>query len=228
MLAERCGRAAPDACRIPASTRGRPRRAVVARCRRLQPLVAGIGRHGAPDIRCRCGIYAARSLDTFERPRPAWPPAPVVGTVALWGTVIERERGWRGANAYPARLRLVCSMCAWFEPGTGVPEVVHRFEREALHALRRAPRRYPGPPMAAYPPDGHRPRCPPGPAHRHVRRRSPAGGVGGLVVPATGDRRVAVPTAIRVVPVEDEGRDAGITPAGAWRSIRDAWDLRRR
>ena len=33
---------------------------------------------------------------------------------------------------------------------------------------------------------------------------------------------------IRVVPVEDEGRDAGVTPAGAWRSIRDAWDLRRR
>jgi hypothetical protein len=50
-----------------------------------------------------------------------------VGTVALWGRVIEHERGWRAAFAYPARLRLVCAMCAWFEPGPGVPVVVHRF-----------------------------------------------------------------------------------------------------
>jgi hypothetical protein len=33
---------------------------------------------------------------------------------------------------------------------------------------------------------------------------------------------------IRVVPVEDEGRDAGVTMSQAWRSIREAWDLRRR
>jgi hypothetical protein len=50
-----------------------------------------------------------------------------VGTVALWGMVIEHEIGWRGQFAYPARLGLVCSMCAWFEPGPGVPTVVHAF-----------------------------------------------------------------------------------------------------
>ncbi len=94
---------------------------------RLGILTAGIGKHVAPDIRCRCGIYASRSLADFERPRPAWPPAPVVGTVSLWGTVVEHERGWRARLAYPARLRLVCSMCAWFEPGPGTPEVVHAF-----------------------------------------------------------------------------------------------------
>jgi hypothetical protein len=33
---------------------------------------------------------------------------------------------------------------------------------------------------------------------------------------------------IRVVPIEDEGHDAGVTLTGAWRAIRDAWDLRRR
>ena len=104
-----------------------PRHATEARCGVPGILLAGIGRHTAPDIRCRCGIYASRSLDDFERPRPAWPPAPVVGTVSLWGTVIEHERGWRGASAYPSRVRLVCAMCAWFEPGTGVPEVVHGF-----------------------------------------------------------------------------------------------------
>jgi hypothetical protein len=104
-----------------------PRTASEARCGVSSILLAGIGKHSAPDIRCRCGIYASRSLDVFERPRPAWPPPPVVGTVSLWGTVIEHERGWRGRFAYPSRLRLVCAMCAWFEPGTGIPEVVHAF-----------------------------------------------------------------------------------------------------
>ena len=105
----------------------RPRRASEARCAVPRLLRASIGKHAAPDIRCQCGIYASRSLDLFERPRPAWPPTPVVGTVSLWGTVIEHERGWRGRFAYPSRLRLVCAMCAWFEPGTGVPQVVHAF-----------------------------------------------------------------------------------------------------
>lgn len=116
-----------------------PRQASVARCGAPGILIAGIGRHAAPDIRCRCGIYASRSLDVFERPRPAWPPAPVIGTVSLWGTVIEHERGWRGQFAYPSRVRLVCAMCAWFEPGTGVPEVVHAFGSRlyALCAIHR-------------------------------------------------------------------------------------------
>jgi hypothetical protein len=83
--------------------------------------------HAAPDRSCRCGIYAVRSLDEFERPRPAWPPPPVLGTVSLWGKVIEQQRGWRAEFAYPARLRLVCPMCAWFEPGPGRPVVVHAF-----------------------------------------------------------------------------------------------------
>jgi hypothetical protein len=81
--------------------------------------------HEAPDPNCTCGIYAARSLEEIERPRPAWPPPPVVGTVTLWGRIMEHERGWRAAFAYPSRLRLVCAMCAWFEPGPGTPAVVH-------------------------------------------------------------------------------------------------------
>ncbi len=104
-----------------------PQRAMEARCGLPHLLTRSLGPHTAPDIRCRCGIYAGRSLATFPRPRPAWPPPPVVGTVALWGTVVEHERGWRARYAYPARLRLVCSMCAWFEPGPGEPSVVHTF-----------------------------------------------------------------------------------------------------
>ena len=116
-----------------------PRVAQEARCAVPVLLTIGIGRHRAPDPRCRCGIYASRSLADFERPRPAWPPPTVVGTVALWGTVIEHERGWRAQHAYPARLRLVCPMCAWFEPGPGTPEVVHTFAGllYALCALHR-------------------------------------------------------------------------------------------
>lgn len=104
-----------------------PGRAIEARCGVSGILRWGLGKHRAPELRCRCGIYACRSLDVFSRPRPAWPPAPVVGTVSLWGTVIEHEQGWRGQYAYPSRVRLVCAMCAWFEPGSWTPVAVHSF-----------------------------------------------------------------------------------------------------
>jgi hypothetical protein len=205
-----------------------PRRAIEARCGASALLLAGIGRHTAPDIRCTCGIYAGRSLETFERPRPAWPPAPVVGTVSLWGTIIEHERGWRARFAYPARLRLVCAMCAWFEPGAGVPEVVHRFGGKlyTLCATHRG---------GIQVPDGRRTR-PTGLDPRSLQTRLiqayavdllPEGPVLALCAqPAT----TALPyiPSIKVVPIEDEGRDAAVSVTGAWRAIRDAWDLRRR
>jgi hypothetical protein len=104
-----------------------PRRRVEARCGVPALLRVGRNRHSAPDVRCRCGIHASRSLEVIEPSRPAWPPTPVVGTVALWGRIVEHERGWRAQFAYPARLRLVCAMCVWFEPGPGLPVVVHSF-----------------------------------------------------------------------------------------------------
>jgi len=104
-----------------------PRHEMTARCGVPSLLKIGRPRHEAPNIDCSCGIHASRSLDLAERPRPAWPPPCVVGTVALWGTVIEHELGWRGRSAYPARLGLVWSMCAWFEPGPGIPTTVHAF-----------------------------------------------------------------------------------------------------
>jgi hypothetical protein len=104
-----------------------PRRAVEARCNASRILTRSLHPHPAPDPACTCGIYASRSLKAFDRRRPAWPPPSVVGTVSLWGTVIEHERGWRARNAYPARLGLVCAMCAWFEPGPGDPVTIHAF-----------------------------------------------------------------------------------------------------
>jgi hypothetical protein len=110
----------------------RPRLPMHATC--ALPRVLRRKTHEAPDPGCVCGIYAARSPASFARPRPAWPPPTVLGTVSMWGRIIEHETGWRAASAYPARLGVVCAMCAWFEPGTGVPVAVHRFGRY-LYAL---------------------------------------------------------------------------------------------
>ena len=105
-----------------------PRTATTARCGLNRLLSIGRPVHESPGERCRCGVYAHRSLEDFARDTvPAYPPPSVVGTVALWGRVIEHERGWRAAHAYPARLRLVCVLCAWVEPGPGTPAVVHAF-----------------------------------------------------------------------------------------------------
>lgn len=112
----------------------RPGRAMEARCALPHVLRRGRASHRAPDPGCVCGIYATRSPSSFVRRRPAWPPPTVVGTVSLWGRVIEHESGWRAASAYPARLALACVVCAWVEPGPGAPTSVHRFGRY-LYAL---------------------------------------------------------------------------------------------
>ncbi len=103
------------------------REAARARCE-LPALLRRTRRpHDAPDLRCICGIYASRTLGDDPRDAPAYPTAPVAGTVSLWGRVIEHERGWRGAFAYPSRLTLICTLCAGLEPGPGVPVAVHSF-----------------------------------------------------------------------------------------------------
>jgi hypothetical protein len=68
--------------------------------------------HEAPGERCECGIYAARTPDLalpylgrLGLVRTA--KAAVIGRVALWGRVIECERGWRGTFAYPTHLYLL-------------------------------------------------------------------------------------------------------------------------
>jgi len=54
----------------------------------------------------------------------------VIGTVALWGGVIEHELGYRAEFGYPQRLRLICPEC---------------FSADAVGALR--PSRRPRSPM---------------------------------------------------------------------------------
>src|SRR5262249_15273706 len=70
--------------------------------------------HDPPWRLCTCGLYA---VDRLERAlvyldRAAYGPEPlrnrlfcrVLGRVALWGSVLECEHGWRGSYAYPERL----------------------------------------------------------------------------------------------------------------------------
>ena len=59
---------------------------------------------------CRCGIHAAR--DRGEAEGHLTPPSrrtgiAAIGRVALWGTVVEGDVGWRASFAYPVSLELV-------------------------------------------------------------------------------------------------------------------------
>jgi hypothetical protein len=91
------------------STSWPQRKPLVAECRRLRLAIWPFSRsaHEAPQERCRCGIYAT-SLEELELVPPhqiVLPCAhPVIGTVSLWGRVVECERGWRASRGYPERL----------------------------------------------------------------------------------------------------------------------------
>jgi hypothetical protein len=88
--------------------------------------------HDSPDELCRCGLHAV----TQER-LLRWTRSPaVIGTVALWGRVIEHENGFRGEFGYPQRLRLVCHVCLWrYGLHQAEPDVVARMERGRLVPL---------------------------------------------------------------------------------------------
>jgi len=98
-----------------------------ARCRRDEDDPASARRaHRAPDERCRCGIYGAHEPDLacgflsfLYTPAHERIEVTVIGTVKLWGTVVESERGWRASNAYPEQLWLPCAEQgrAWAPPG---------------------------------------------------------------------------------------------------------------
>jgi hypothetical protein len=81
-----------------------------ARCEAHRLRLPRRPRHAAPTATCSCGIYAVpfelirKRLalhDGLPRGRSL-----VIGTVSLWGDVLECQRGWRAAFAYPSRLFL--------------------------------------------------------------------------------------------------------------------------
>jgi hypothetical protein len=68
--------------------------------------------HDVPELSCRCGVYANRSLDAFSRRRPAWPPAPVIGRVSMWGRTVLTATGWMSAE-YPSSASMKTAMTAY-------------------------------------------------------------------------------------------------------------------
>jgi hypothetical protein len=63
--------------------------------------------HRAPDLSCTCGLHATRDPELLR----SAPARTVVGTAALWGTVVEHALGYRARFGYPETLRLVCPIC---------------------------------------------------------------------------------------------------------------------
>jgi hypothetical protein len=86
-----------------------PGAALTADCLRGRHLFPRLRRrraHAAPESDCECGIYAA-ALDRVGQylvEAPCRGVSRVLGQVALWGTVIECERGFRASHAYPSRM----------------------------------------------------------------------------------------------------------------------------
>ena len=86
-----------------------PRQAVTARCLRPRWLRWG-RRHHAPHADCECGVYAGEmdvAASYFRDPffgGGSETVTRVLGRVALWGEVVECERGYRASHAYPLEL----------------------------------------------------------------------------------------------------------------------------
>ncbi len=90
--------------------RWHPGLALAARCRASAVVGNIAGRieaddsHEAPQAKCTCGVYAAKSLEHLRK--NGYDRCGIYGEVCLWGTVVEHEWGWRAQLAYPKNLFL--------------------------------------------------------------------------------------------------------------------------
>lgn len=71
-----------------------PGEALTARCELMG--------HPAPDPDCTCGLYAVQ--EPADVGGIGYGGVTLLGCVALWGTVVEGERGWRGGIGRPVVL----------------------------------------------------------------------------------------------------------------------------
>jgi hypothetical protein len=97
----------------------------------LRPMGASCPQHAegeVPGADCMCGLYAASTLRALARAGVlANRHVGVVGSIEMWGRVVEHDRGTRSALAYPSRLRLVCGPCMAERRGPVTPvEVLAR------------------------------------------------------------------------------------------------------
>ena len=107
------------------------REAMVARC--LQHRAGTV-----PEWYCTCGLYAVTSPEHLVRSGVLAIESGVVGTVSMWGRLIEHPFGARSRFAYPARLRLVCGRCLALGAGAVTPVMVLGEPRIARGRLRSA------------------------------------------------------------------------------------------
>lgn len=101
--------------------------------------VPAMNRHRAPRETCGCGFYASSIPDplwALVRAPHVGPASVIVGTVSLWGRVIEHEHGFRGELAYPDRIRIVCARC-FGTRRVPVPTRIYRSERRLIAACDR-------------------------------------------------------------------------------------------
>lgn len=63
--------------------------------------------HSAPSEGCACGVYALKTLPQLMQSRYASPENRVVGTIKMWGKVIDGPNGSRAQFAYPDKLYLI-------------------------------------------------------------------------------------------------------------------------
>jgi hypothetical protein len=75
------------------------------------PATCARAAHAAPQADCTCGYYTSSSVQDLAAAGIFVRGIAVIGTVSVWGTVVEHSRGARSRYAYPSRLRLVCSPC---------------------------------------------------------------------------------------------------------------------
>jgi len=61
--------------------------------------------HLAPHASCNCGYWSFKSLDLLTEALPSYVDSvDVIGSVEIWGRVIECENGFRSEYAYPKEL----------------------------------------------------------------------------------------------------------------------------
>jgi hypothetical protein len=93
--------------------------------------------HAAPAVDCRCGYYAyadpARLAGASRR-------SAVIGSVAMWGSVVGHDFGYRAEYAYPQRLRLVCGRCLRIGRDRAPAWLVERYDELTAVCARHAPR----------------------------------------------------------------------------------------
>lgn len=82
----------------------KPKQQMVAKC-----TLPGRRQHAAPAFDCTCGFWAFKTVDmlTAALNGSFGSEIKVLGSVSLWGKIVETENGYRAQYAYPSELWLM-------------------------------------------------------------------------------------------------------------------------